>query len=144
MSRITNYKLYTLPPWNSNHQHYQISTLYLLFSIWYSYFFTLFMSFVHYIDQNPRKASSRSWIFFNSLVYMFVGLYGTSWPNKKRYRPEIWYTHSLKPYLKMGFLVFSLKRSWGPEVTKNCRVTWIFRIYPRLPFWFLLPEESAL
>ena len=35
-----------------------------------------------------------------------VSLYGTSWPNEKRYRPEIWYTHSPRPYLKTGFLFF--------------------------------------
>ena len=63
-----------------------------------------------YKNQNPRQC-----VFFNSLVYMwvcgFVGLYETSWPNEKRCRPEIWYTHSPKPYLKTGFLFFTKKVS---------------------------------
>ena len=29
-----------------------------------------------------------------------------SWPNEKRYRPEIWYTYSHNPYLKSGFCFF--------------------------------------
>ena len=30
----------------------------------------------------------------------------TSWPNQKRYRPEICYTYSYTPYLKTGFGFF--------------------------------------
>ena len=34
---------------------------------------------------------------------------------------------------KNGFFVFSIKSPWRPLASKNCRVTWIFRISPRLP-----------
>ena len=54
-----------------------------------------------------------------------------SWPNKKRNRPEIRYTYSHSPYLKTGFLFFAKKGPWGPLVSKNCRITWIFRMSPR-------------
>ena len=62
--------------------------------------------------QNPREASSRSRIFLNSLVYVCVCMYlliyvcHVSWPNEKRYRPEIWYTYSHRPYLKIFFCFF--------------------------------------
>ena len=38
--------------------------------------------------------------------YLFMYLCHVSWPNEKRYRPEIWYTRSHRPYLKTGFLFF--------------------------------------
>ena len=37
---------------------------------------------------------------------VLVGLYGTSWPNEKRYRSEILHTYSRWPYLKTGFWFF--------------------------------------
>ena len=37
---------------------------------------------------------------------------------------------------KNGFFVFSIKSPWRPLALKNCRVTWIFRISPRLPCIF--------
>ena len=49
-------------------------------------------------------------IFTYTCVGLWVfGLYGTSWPNEKRYRPEIWFTHSPKPYLKTFFFCFFRK-----------------------------------
>ena len=83
--------------------------------------------------QNPREASSRPRIFLNSLEYLFVYLCHASWPNEKRYRPEIWYSYSHWSYLKTGFLFFSKKSPWLQLALKSCRVTWIFRIPPRLP-----------
>ena len=53
--------------------------------------------------------------------------------NEKRYRPEIRYTNSPRPYLKTGFCFFPKKRSRGPLSSKNCRVTWIFCPSPRSP-----------
>ena len=82
--------------------------------------------------QNPREASSRPRIFLNSLEYLFVYLCHASWPNEKRYRPEIWYSYSHWSYLKTGFLFFSKKSPWLQLALKSCRVTWIFRIPPRL------------
>ena len=103
--------------------------------------FELFVKVCQNFNRNPCVFS------FNSLVYMWtvtVGLYGTSWPNEKLYRPEIWFTHSPRPNLKMGFMVFSKKRSRGPLASKNCRVTWIFRISPRSPscsvFWKIVKK----
>ena len=91
--------------------------------------------------QNPREASSRPRIFLNSLeylfVYLFVYLCHASWPNEKRYRPEIWYSYSHWSYLKTGFLFFSKKSPWLQLALKSCRVTWIFCIPPRLPCFHL-------
>ena len=64
--------------------------------------------------QNPREASSRSRIFLNSLVYLCISVIvcvciyvcHVSWPNEKRYRPEIWHTYSHWPYLKTFFFCF--------------------------------------
>ena len=53
-------------------------------------------------------------------------------PNEKRYRPEIWYTYSYRPYLKTGFCFFE-KMTLVPQTSKNCRVTWIIHTSPRLP-----------
>ena len=38
-------------------------------------------------------------------VFIYLGIYvcHASWPNEKRYRPEIWYTHSPRPNLKTAF-----------------------------------------
>ena len=56
-----------------------------------------------YFNQNPRDGSSLWRIFLFLHVNVSVGLYGTSLPNEKRYRPEIWYRHSPRPNLKAGF-----------------------------------------
>ena len=73
--------------------------------------------------QNPHEASSRSRIFLNSLVYlcMYLFIYArhVSWPNEKRYRPQIWHTYSHWPYLKTGFFVFSIKSPWRPLASKK-------------------------
>ena len=66
-------------------------------------------------------------------VYLFVYLCHVSWPNEKRYRPEMLYTYSHRPYLKKRFLFFRKKWPWGPLASKNCHVTWIFRISPQMP-----------
>ena len=79
-----------------------------------------------------------------------VYLCHASWPNEKRYRPEIWHTYSHWPYLKTSFskkipvtavslekmpchadfpqissialfFVVSKKWPWGPLASKNCR-----------------------
>ena len=79
-----------------------------------------------YYKQNPREASTRSKIFLFSLVNMSVGLsvcgfvclYGTSWPRDKRYRLEIWYTHSPRANLKTGFLFFRKSEPEGGQPRK--------------------------
>ena len=82
-------------------------------------------------------------IFLISLLYVCIFVYVSiylchlSWPNEKRYRPEIWHTYSHWPYLKTCFFVFSIKSPWRPLASKNCRVTWIFRISPRSPCLFI-------
>ena len=61
--------------------------------------------------QNPREASSRSSIFLIWLVYVCIYLCiylcihvcHVSWPNEKRYTPDIWRTYSHWPYLKTFF-----------------------------------------
>ena len=82
-------------------------------------------TFIYFINfQNLPEC-----VFLNLLVYMWVcdsvGLYGTSWPNEKRYRPEIWNTYSRRPYLKTSFFVFSKQWPRGPLASKNSRVIWI-------------------
>ena len=83
---------------------------------------------IHLVYQNPCEASSRSRIFLYSLVNMLVceSVFTTHFGhNEKRYRPEIWYMHSPRPYLKMG-LYFFLKKVTLRAATlaeKNCRVT---------------------
>ena len=66
-------------------------------------------------------------------VYLCIYLCHAYWPNEKRYRPEICHTYSHWPYLKTGFLFIRKNHSWRLLASKNCRVTWIFRISPRLP-----------
>ena len=48
-------------------------------------------------------------------IYFFTYLFRchASWTNEQRYRPEIWYTHSPRSYLKITFLFFR-KSVWGP------------------------------
>ena len=53
------------------------------------------------------------------LVCGLVYLYATSRPNEKRYRLEIWYTHSPRPYLKTGFLFFRESDPEGPQPRKT-------------------------
>ena len=58
-------------------------------------------------NQNPNEASSRSWIFLFTLVNKRVCTRAPhSWPNGNTYRPEIWYTHSPRPYPKTDFWSF--------------------------------------
>ena len=51
------------------------------------------------------RVTKEECVFFYLRVYMLVGLCGT-WPNEKRYRLGILYTHSSRLYLKMLFFVF--------------------------------------
>ena len=92
------------------------------------------------ICQNPREASSRSRIFLISLIYVCIYVLHlcisvTPPANEKRYRPEIWYTYSYRPYLKTGFLIVFFEKM-TPRATSleklPCHVG-IFRISPRLP-----------
>ena len=87
-----------------------------------------------------RRAAAEDILKFTCIfVYLFVYVCHVSWPNEKRYRPEIWYTYSHWPYIKTGFLFFSIKSPWRPLASKNCRVTWIFLISPRLSCCSFLP-----
>ena len=86
-------------------------------------------------------------------VYVFFCLCHVSWPNEKWYRPMATSdlklgTHTLPashwPYLKRGFFI---KSPWRPLASKNCRVTWIFRISPRLPcytFCHTFPQKILI
>ena len=77
-------------------------------------------------------------------ICLFIYLYYASWPNEKRYRPEIWHTYSHWPYLKTGFFfVFSIKSPWRSLASKNWRVTWIFRISPWLPCFHFFPNQRG-
>ena len=63
------------------------------------------------VFQNPREVCSRSRIFLFSLVYVFMYVFiylfvSRLLAKRRRYRPEIWYTYSLRPYRKMSFLFF--------------------------------------
>ena len=58
---------------------------------------------MHVDYQNSREPSSRSRIFLNSLLYLCIHVCHVSWPNEKRYTPEIWRTYSHWPYLKTFF-----------------------------------------
>ena len=79
-------------------------------------------------------------IFTYTCVGLWVfGLYGTSWPNEKRYRPEIWFTHSPKPYLKTFF--FFEKVPWGSLASKKVPCQFDFRISHLLScFSLILPS----
>ena len=89
-------------------------SLYVFLSIVSCAFICMYVSSTLFSFQNPREASSQTRIILISLVYvcMYVFIYGciyvcdASWPNEKRYRPEIWHTYSYWPYLKTGFLFF--------------------------------------
>ena len=85
------------------------------------------------VYRNPRLAGSQSIIFLISLVYacIYVFIYlcmylcHVSWPNEKRYRPEIWYTYSNTHHLNTHYLR-------APSLEKPpCHV--IFRIFSRQP-----------
>ena len=58
------------------------------------------------INYNPRDKGVMCFLLFTRIyvglwVRLLVGLYKTSWPNVKRYRPEIWHIHSRKLYLNI-------------------------------------------
>ena len=65
-----------------------------------------------------RRAAGRGYSYFHLYVflrlYLFIYVCHASWPNEKRYRPEIWYTHFPRPYLKMAFFVYSRRWPRGP------------------------------
>ena len=70
-------------------------------------------------NQNPREASIRSRIFLMSLLYVGISLFVSRLlAKRKRYRPEIWYTYSHRPYLKTGFLFFRKNDPEGGEPRK--------------------------
>ena len=86
--------------------------------------------------------SSRSRIFLISLVYLCMYLYIYLCVSRllaKRKTIQTWNLAHILPLTlsKNGFLVFSIKSPWRPLASKNCRVTWIFRITPRLPCFFV-------
>ena len=65
------------------------------------------------IKIHVSQEAARRYSYFH--LYMCVFSYlcvSRLWPNEKRYRPEIWYKHSTRPYLKTGFLFF---RKIDPE-----------------------------
>ena len=68
-------------------------------------------------------------------MYLYIYVCHASWPNEKRYRPVIRYKSSHRP--ENGFFVFSKKSPWRQLASKNCRVRWILRISPRLPYSYL-------
>ena len=103
------------------------------------------------ICQNPRKASSRSRIFLKSLVYLWMCVFIYLWVSRllaKRKTIQTWnLEHTLPLTLsKNRFLVFSIKSPWRPLDSKNCPVTWIFHISPRLPCleFFLIKIQSKI
>ena len=82
-------------------------------------------------------------MFLYSLVYMSVhvsGYVSNFWPIKERDIPEIWYTHSPRPYVKTGFVIFFETKTKGPASIKNYRVTMIsqYLIACLVSFFFIL------
>ena len=74
-------------------------------------------------------------------IYVFICIYlfrSSLLVKQKRYRPKIRYTYSHRLYLKTGFWFFSKEWPWRPLASKNFRVTWIFRISPRLPCFSII------
>ena len=58
-----------------------------------------------------RRAAGRRYSYFHSMfacaVFLLIySLCHTSWPNVRRYRPEIWYTHFPRPHLRRGSCFF--------------------------------------
>ena len=93
-----------------------------------------------YLDdycQNPSVASSRSRIFFNSLVYLCIYLCVTSTGQRKNDTNLKFGTHTPIDLIKNGFFGFSIKSPWRPVASKNYCVMCIFRISPRLPCFSL-------
>ena len=88
------------------------------------------------------------WVLFKVVLKAasFVKLQGhvdyfchAGWPTEIRYRPEIWYTRSPRPYQKIFFFNFLEKVTpgrGGALASKNCRVTWIFDFSPRRPSFY--------
>ena len=69
------------------------------------------LGFCIYIKIQMRPAAAEDILKFTCIcvcvcIYLCICLCHVSWPNEKRYRPEIWHTYSHLPYLKMGFLFF--------------------------------------
>jgi len=63
-------------------------------------------------------------------MYLFVSRLLATLPTLQTWN----FAHILPLTLsKNGFFVFSIKSPWRPLASKNCRVTWIFRISPRSP-----------
>ena len=63
-----------------------------------------------------RRAAGRGFpIFTCKYVWLCLSVCTPPFgPTEKRYRPEILYTHSPRPYLEMGFLLFFEKKN-DPE-----------------------------
>ena len=78
----------------------------------------------------------------SNFTCIFVYLFMYSFLSRllaKRKTIQTWYLAHILALTssKNVFFVLSKKFSWRPLASKNCRVTWIFRISPRLPFYFL-------
>ena len=75
-------------------------------------------------------------------TYVRVCLCHNSWPNKKWYRPETWYTHSPRPYLKTAFLFFwksDLEGHYHRKTAVSCGFsTYILNCHVFLYFHFFV------
>ena len=78
-------------------------------------------------------------------IFMYVFIYlCASRLLAKRKTIQTWNLAHILPlnFSENGFFVFSIKSPWLPLASKNCRVTWIFRISPRLPCCFFNQDIS--
>ena len=79
------------------------------------------------------EACSREGIFLYLLVYLFVLLCLTPWPNQKRQRTEIQYWYSPRPYLKTFFFfqkeIFASICFLPVSVSGGFTPTYIFRFF---------------
>ena len=80
-----------------------------------------------------RREVGRGYSYFHLIICLCIYVCHATWPNQIRYRPQIWYTYSHRPYLKMVFFCFCEKMTLRAASLENCRVTWIFCISPQLP-----------
>ena len=71
-------------------------------------------------------------------MYLFISLCHASWPNEKRYRPEIWHTFSHWPYLKTDFFCFFKKITVTAASLKKlpCHVDFSVYLLDRLVLFY--------
>ena len=97
----------------------------------------IFENFLEF-NESPwqiRKFRKWKWLIDGIFKNIGIGVNATSWPNEKWYRPEIWYTHYPRLYLKSIFFCFFQKRDpEGPWPCKTAVSRWFFS---NCSIWYL-------